>query len=494
MPYLLALDQGTHASRAILYDAQAKPVAQASRPLTSRFPQPGFVEQDPEEIWRTQLEAARAAISASGVSPKVIAAIGIANQRETTIVWDERTGAPRAPAIVWQCRRSAALCEDLRARGEEPALHARTGLVLDPYFSATKLSWLLGSDRQLGSDAAAGHLRFGTVDSWLIHRLTGGRVHATDPSNASRTLLMDLGAGAFSQDLCDLFGVARSMLPEIRPSAGSFGACDPSLLGAPIPITGVLGDQQAALFGQRCFRPGDVKQTYGTGAFLLAQVGESAPPQEGGLLATVAWDIGDGLRYALEGSVFQAGGLLEWLRAELGLVGSPAEAEALAREVPDAGGVLLVPALTGLGAPHWDPLARGALFGLSRGTTRAHLARAAFDAIAYRTDEVLQAMAKELGGLGDLRIDGGVARSDLLAQMQADLSGLRVLRPRDVETTARGAALVAGLGAGIFSGTDEIADLPVEEQEFLPSLDEAARGAQRIRWSKAIQAVRGMHH
>ncbi|MDA8345492.1 MAG: glycerol kinase GlpK [Thermaerobacter sp.] len=490
MPYLLALDQGTHASRAVLYDLHATPLAQASHPLVSLYPHPGFVEQDAEEIWQTQLQSARAVLSTAGVPASDVAAIGIANQRETTIVWDVRTGAPRTPAIVWQCRRSKEICDNLRSKGVEDLLRERTGLVLDPYFSATKLAWLLQNDADLRKDAEAGDLRFGTVDSWLLYRLTGRKVHATDASNASRTLLMDLKKGQFAEDLADLFGIPLALLPEIRPSVGEFGTSDPTLLGAAIPITGVLGDQQAALFGQRCFHPGDVKNTYGTGAFLLAQTGKTPVRSGNGLLTTVAWDLGDGLRYALEGSVFLAGGILEWLQAELGLVSGAEEAEQLARSVPDAGGVLLVPAHSGLGAPHWDAGARGAILGLSRGTTKAHLTRAAFDAIAYRTDDVLQAMAEDLGSLGELRIDGGVAHSDLLAQLQADLSGLTVLRPQDVETTARGAALAAGLGAGLFRSTDDLLQLPVSERRFTPQWKDTDRSALRSRWREALNAAR----
>ncbi len=490
LSYLLALDQGTHASRAVVYDLRGVPVAQAARALASRYPAPGFVEQDADEIFSTQVEAARTAIAAAGINAAAIAAIGIANQRETTVVWDARTGKPRAPAIVWQCRRSAGICAEMRAGGTEPYLRARTGLLLDPYFSATKLAWLLRSDPDLGRDARLGQLRFGTVDSWLLYRLTGGRVHATDPSNASRTLLMDLSRPEFDEDLCRLFDIPPAMLGAVRPSAGHFGTADAALFGAPVPVTGVLGDQQAALFGQRCFHPGDVKTTYGTGAFLLAQAGENLPSIPDGLIATAAWDLGTGLRYALEGSVFLAGGLLEWMQAELGLVASPAEAEALARSVPDAGGVLVVPAHSGLGAPHWDAGARGAVLGLSRGSTKAHVARAAFDAIAHRTDDVLQAMARGAGGLSELNIDGGAARSDLLAQLQADLSGLPVVRPQDIETTARGAALVAGLGAGVFAGTDEIEALPVSEERFLPRIGEAERSRLRERWQQALDAVR----
>lgn len=490
MPYILALDQGTHASRAVLYDAQAHSVAHASLPVESSYPRPGYVEQDAEEIWRTQLAAARAAVASAGIDSEDVAAIGIANQRETTVVWDARTGAPRAPAIVWQCRRSEDVCARLRSEGMEDLVRQRTGLLLDPYFSATKLAWLLREDAALREDALAGRLRFGTVDSWLLYRLTGGRTHASDASNASRTLLFDLAQGNWSEELGELFGVPRTMLGEVLPSCGEFGVADPSLLGAPIPIRAVLGDQQAALFGQRCFSPGDVKTTYGTGAFLLAQTGEEAVRSRAGLLTTVAWDLGQGPRYALEGSVFLAGGILEWLQTEVGLVSSPQEAERLARSVPDAGGVLLVPALAGLGAPFWDPGARGALLGLSRGTTRAHIARAAFDAIALRTDDVLRAMTSDLGQLGILRVDGGVAHSDLLLQLQADLSGLAVSRPDDVETTARGAALLAGLGAGIFSSTDDIARLPVAERRFLPAMPNEARSALRARWQTAVAATR----
>ncbi len=493
MPYILALDQGTHASRAVLYDLSGAPVAQAARPLASSYPRPGYVEQDAEEIFQSQLDAARAVLAKTQLPASEIVAIGIANQRETTIVWDARSGSARAPAIVWQCRRSAEICEELRHDGIEDALRERTGLLLDPYFSATKLAWLLRHDAALREDAAAGHLRFGTVDSWLLYRLSGRMVHATDPSNASRTLLMDLAQGRFARDLADLFSLPVSMLPEIRPSVGAFGTVDPSLLGAPIPVTAMLGDQQAALFGQRCFRPGDVKTTYGTGAFLLAQTGRQAVRSRTGLLTTVAWDLGDGPFYALEGSVFLAGGILEWLQAEVGLVASAAEAEELARAVPDAGGALLVPAHAGLGAPHWDPGARGAILGLTHGTTKAHLARAAFDAIAYRTDDVLSAMAQDLGGLQDLRIDGGVAQSDLLAQLQADLSGCAVVRPLDVETTARGAALAAGLGAGLFESLEAIAHLPVPERRFTPHLSVAARSGLRARWREAIAAVRLLH-
>ncbi len=494
---VLALDQGTTSSRAILFDRSGLPIAVAQE----EFPQHtrtgeggadlGIVEHDPEDIWRTQLGCARRVLAESGVPPAAVAAIGITNQRETTILWERATGRPVAPAIVWQSRVSAPICARMKASGLEPEITSRTGLLLDPYFSATKIAHLLETVPGLRDRCAAGEVFFGTVDSFLIWRLTGGRVHATDPTNASRTLLFDIDRRAWSDDLCRLFDVPRAILPEVRPSAGSFGTASAALLGAEIPIAGCAGDQQASGFAQGCLAAGDAKCTYGTGAFLLCSTGTRHVASRAGLLTTLGCDAGPGSaaapNYMLEGSVFVAGSLVGWLRDGLGIIRRAADVEPLARSVPDAGGVMLVPALTGLGSPHWDPHARGLIVGISRATTAAHVARAALEAIALSVGDVVTAMEQDAGVvLPRLRVDGGATANDLLMQIQADVLGRPVERPAVRETTALGAALLAGIATGFFAGPAAAAEARRVEQVFEPRIDAATRGRLLERWRDAV--------
>ncbi|GAA6763637.1 MULTISPECIES: glycerol kinase GlpK [Thermus] len=490
MKYLLALDQGTTSSRAILFTLEGEVVALAQRAFAQHYPEPGWVEHDPWEIWESQLWAAREALRRAGVGPEAVLALGIANQRETTLVWERDTGRPLHNAIVWQDRRTASLCEALRGRGLEGLFRARTGLLLDPYFSATKLLWLLEHVPGLRERAERGEVCFGTVDTWLLWNLTGGRVHATDPTNASRTLLFNVETLTWDEELLAALGIPRALLPEVRPSDGDFGETLPGLLGAPIPIRGVLGDQQAALLGQAALGAGEGKCTYGTGAFLLLNTGEKPVLAEGGLLTTLAWHLEGKAAYALEGSVFVAGAAVGWLR-EVGLLGESHEVESLARQVEDAGGVYFVPAFTGLGAPYWDPYARGAILGLTRGTGRAHLVRAALEGVAFSVGEVAWAMAKAAGlSLKALKADGGMAQNGLFLEIQADLLGVPVLRPKTTETTALGAAFAAGIGAGALS----LRDLPAlwrEEARFLPRMPEARREALYRGWRRAVERARG---
>jgi len=500
---VLALDQGTTSSRAILFDRQAGILAQAQE----EFPQhvrtgaaqgdqetvavqgdQGIVEHDPEDIWRSQLACGRRAIEQGGKDVRRVAAIGIANQRETTILWERATGRPVAPAIVWQSRVSAPICARLRAQGVEDEVRRRTGLLLDPYFSATKIMHLLETIPGLRSRCEAGEVLFGTVDSFLIWRLTGGRVHATDVTNASRTLLFDIHESAWSDDLCRIFGVPRAILPEVRPSSGSFGTTDPAVFGGAIPIAGCAGDQQAAAFGQGCLQPGDAKTTYGTGAFLLFATGREAVASRSGLLTTpAARAAGEDNGFFLEGSVFVAGSLIGWLRDGLGLFESVREVEPLARSVPDSGGVMLVPALAGLGAPAWDPHARGLIIGLTRATTRGHVARAALEAIALSVAEVVACMEQDSGVRpARMRVDGGASGNDLLMQLQADVLGLPVERPVVIESTSLGAALLAGLAVGFFPDAAAIAGRRRVERVFEPRLEDPARGRLLDRWRDAV--------
>jgi len=490
MRYLLALDQGTTSSRAILFTLEGEVVGVARRAFRQLYPEPGWVEHDPWEIWESQLWVAREVLRQAGADPRAVVALGITNQRETTLVWDRATGRPLHRALVWQDRRTAPLCEALRARGLEPLFRERTGLLLDPYFSGTKLAWLLENVPELREKAEGGEALFGTVDTWLLWHLTGGEVHATDPTNASRTLLFNLHTLSWDGELLGLLGVPRAMLPEVRPSEGEFGETLPELFGAPIPIRGVLGDQQAALFGQAALSPGEGKCTYGTGAFLLLNTGERPVPSQRGLLTTVAWSLGGKATYALEGSVFVAGAAIQWLK-EVGLLGEEGQVEALARSVADAGGVYLVPGFTGLGAPYWDPYARGAILGLTRGTTRAHLARAALEGVAFLVGEVAEAMAEEAGlPLQELRVDGGMAENDLFLQIQADLLGVAVARPRVTETTALGAALMAGVGAGALDleGVRRAWSL---EARFAPGMPQERRQALWRGWRRAVERALG---
>ena len=489
MPQILALDQGTTSSRAIVFDAEGRAAGQAQREFTQHFPRPGWVEHDPDEIWASQLATAREALDAAGDSGDV-AAVGITNQRETTILWDRATGEPLAPAIVWQDRRTAGACRRLREAGHADAVRARTGLVLDPYFSGTKLAWLLDHTDGARARAEAGELAFGTVDTWLLWKLTGGRVHATDVTNASRTLLFDLHALDWSDEQLDLLGVPRAVLPEVRPSSGAFGVTDGDVLGAELPVTGVAGDQHAALFGQRCTRPGMAKNTYGTGCFLLYHTGGEAVASENGLLTTLAWQFdGEPPQYALEGSVFVAGAAVQWLRDRLGLIDAAPDVEALAASVDGADGVVVVPAFAGLGAPHWDADARGALFGITRGTGAAHVARATLDGVAHQAADLLDAMTADAGApLDELRVDGGMTANALLMQMQADLVGVPVVRPEVSETTALGAAFLAGRGAGVWSDAD--LDAAWRASARWTPAEGARPEAARARWRRAVELVR----
>ncbi len=495
--YVLALDQGTTASTALVVDAEGAVRGRGSRELPQYFPQPGWVEHDPEEIWQTQLGAAEAALAAARVAPREVAAVGITNQRETTLLWDRKSGAPVHRAIVWQCRRSAPLCERMRADGLEPLVRARTGLVCDAYFSGTKIAWLLDADPELRPRAARGELAFGTVDTWLLWKLTGGRVHATDPSNASRTLCFDIERLAWDPELTGYLRIPLEIFPAVRPSSGVLGeTADLGVLPAGIPVAGIAGDQQAALFGQGAVRPGDAKNTYGTGCFLLLHTGPKPVHSAGGLLTTVAWalpeaDGGPGVSYALEGAIFVAGAAIQWLRDGLGLIRTAVESESLARSVPDTGGVYFVPAFVGLGVPYWDMYARGTLVGLTRGTTRAHVARAALEAIAYQTRDVLDTMAAEAGERpAALRVDGGASENDFLCQFQADLLGLPILRPRVRETTALGAAYLAGLGVGLWPGPAALHALWQLDRAFSPAMPADRREALYAGWRRAVERSR----
>ncbi|MCA3213709.1 MAG: glycerol kinase GlpK [Burkholderiales bacterium] len=488
----MALDQGTTSSRAIVFDRRGLPVASHQQEFRQIYPQPGWVEHDPQDLWRTQLACAQAALKAAGIAARDLAAIGIANQRETTLLWERASGAALGPAIVWQDRRTAAACAALRAQGREAQVTAATGLLLDPYFSGTKLAWLLDHIPGARARAERGELAFGTVDSWLLWQLTGGAVHATDVSNASRTLLLNLHTLAWDDELLALFNVPRAVLPQVVPSSALFGQTRADLLGAPVPITGIAGDQQAATFGQACFAAGMAKNTYGTGCFMLMNVGAAPQPSANRLLATALWQrAGAPAVYALEGSVFVGGAVVQWLRDGLQLFGRAEEVEALAAQVPDSGGVMLVPAFTGLGAPYWDAQARGLMIGMTRGTTRAHVARAALESIALQSADVLAAMQKDAQQpITQLRVDGGAARNDLLMQMQADLSGVPVVRPRVTETTALGAAYLAGLATGVWASQEEIAALWQVDRRFEPAIDEDARAERLTRWQRAVQRAR----
>jgi glycerol kinase len=489
--FILALDQGTTSSRALLFDGDGAVRALAQREFTQHFPRPGWVEHDAEEIWDTQLAVAREAFALAGAAASDVAAIGITNQRETTVLWDRETGRPLHRALVWQDRRTAPLCEALRRAGQEPRVRRRTGLVLDPYFSGTKLRWLLDHLPRARRLAAAGRLAFGTIDTWLIWRLTRGAAHVTDPSNASRTLLLDLHRLRWDASLARLLDVPLSVLPDVVDSSGPCAQAHPDWLGGAIPIAGVAGDQQAALFGQGCRRVGQAKNTYGTGCFLLLNTGARPVPSRHGLLTTAAWRIAGRATYALEGSVFIAGAAVQWLRDGLGLIRDAREIEALAASVPDAGGVQFVPALAGLGAPYWDAEARGVITGLTRGRTAAHLARATLEAIAQQTADLLEAMRKDSGrALATLRVDGGATANDLLMQTQADLLGAPVERPLQRESTALGAAMLAGLGIGFWPSPAALDALRQVDRVFRPALRPAARQRQRAAWAAAVARAR----
>ena len=488
--HVLALDQGTSSSRAVLYDEAGVAVAVEQREFPQIYPQAGWVEHDPEQIWRSQLECARDVLRVSGVRLEDVAGIGITNQRETAIVWERATGRPIANAIVWQCRRTAERCDELRRAGVEAKVRERTGLLLDAYFSATKVQWLLENVPGAREKAEAGELAFGTVDSWLIYKLTGGRMHVTDATNASRTMLFGL-SGEWDTELLETFGIPESMLPEVVDSSGVVAETDPELFGASIPIAGIAGDQQAALFGQACFHSGDAKNTYGTGSFLLLHTGET-PATPDKMLATVASRIGGRLQYALEGSIFVTGAAVQWLRDGLGFFDDVAQIEALAGSVESSDGVYLVPAFVGLGAPHWDPYARGTILGLTRGSTKAHISRATLEAIAFQTRDVVEALEAESGTRLDvLRADGGASRNDLLMQIQADVLGRPIMRSAAAEATALGAAYLAGLAVGVWRDLDELAALATFDRTFEPAMSAAQRDEMYGGWLRAVERAKG---
>jgi len=486
--YVLALDQGTTSSRSIVFTRDGRPAATAQQEFPQLYPQPGHVEHDPEAIWRTQLATARQAIERANAAPSDIAAIGITNQRETTIVWERDTGRPVANAIVWQSRVTAPMCERMKADGLEPVFREKTGLVLDAYFSGTKIAHLLDTVPGLRVRAERGDVLFGTVDSFLLWRLTGGKRHVTDVSNASRTLLFNLRTLDWDDELLRLLNLPRAMLPDILSSSEVYGETDPALFGAAIPIAGIAGDQQAATFGQACFSPGDAKNTYGTGCFLLMNSGSQPIASKHGLLTTVGWKVGGEVVYCLEGSVFVAGAVVQWLRDGLQLIRSSAEVERLAAEVADSGDVYVVPAFVGLGAPHWNPRARGTIVGITRGTTKAHIARAALESMAYQTRDVLDAMQQDAGvRLASLKVDGGATANNLMMQFQADLLGVPVRRPVCQETTALGAAYLAGLAVGFWKDRADIATNWALGREFVPACDRAPYDAKHRRWTEALR-------
>jgi glycerol kinase len=488
MPYILALDQGTTSSRAIIFDQQLQVRALAQREFTQIFPQPGWVEHDGRELWSSQLSVAVEALAQAGLTPADLAAIGITNQRETILLWERKSGLPLHNAIVWQDRRTAPLCERLRSEGLEPLFTAKTGLLLDPYFSGTKLAWLLDHIPGARKQAEAGELACGTIDSWLAWNLSGGHLHITDVSNASRTLLFNIHTLDWDDDLLRILDIPRALLPDIVDSSAIYGHTAGQLLAARVPIAGIAGDQQAALFGQGCFQPGMAKNTYGTGCFMLMQTGTQPVASQNQLLTTVAWRMGGVTEYALEGSVFIAGAAVQWLRDGLGIIRSAGDVEALAASVPDNGGVVLVPAFAGLGAPHWDPYARGTIVGLSRGTTAGHIARATLESIAFQSADLLVAMEADAGiKLRELRVDGGATRNRLLMQFQADLLRVPVVRPQVMETTALGAAALAGLAVGVWPDRDTLTALWQAEETFTPAMpqDEAVR--LQGRWQRALE-------
>jgi glycerol kinase len=492
VPYILALDQGTTSSRAILFDHDGRIKGTAQREFRQIFPQAGWVEHDPQEIWTSQIGVAIEVLAAASLRPRDVAAIGITNQRETTIVWDRETGQPVTNAIVWQDRRTADTCDRLRAEGAEDLVRDRTGLVLDAYFSGTKVAWILDNVPGARARAEAGKLAFGTVDTWLLWNLSSGRLHVTDPSNASRTLLFNIQTGQWDDELLRLLRIPRSLLPEVRSSSEVYGEVSTTLGLESVPLGGIAGDQQAALFGQMCVSPGLTKNTYGTGCFMLQNTGTSAPVSRNKLLTTVAWKRDGVTEYALEGSVFIGGAVVQWLRDGLGIIRSSSEVEALAASVPDNGGVFLVPAFAGLGAPHWDPYARGTIVGVTRGTTAAHLARAALESIAFQSADLLDAMQADAGvKLAELRVDGGASRNDLLMQFQADLIGVSVVRPEVTETTALGAAYLAGLAVGFWKDLEAIKKQWRAERRFEPVMPAARVGERRARWKEALERSKG---
>jgi len=488
--YILALDQGTTSSRAIVFARDGSILAKAQKEFRQIFPQPGWVEHDPNEIWSTQSGVMGEALSSAGIRASDIAAIGITNQRETTLIWDRKTGQPIHNAIVWQDRRTAPYCDALRAAGQAEVFQAKTGLVLDAYFSGTKVRWLLEHIPGARARAEAGELAFGTIDSWLVFKLTDGELHITDASNASRTLLYNIHTGEWDSELLELLEIPRALLPEVRNSSEVYGQTSEGLLGAQVKIAGIAGDQQAATFGQTCLKVGMAKNTYGTGCFMLLNTGIQAVNSQHKLLTTVAWQLENKRTYALEGGVFVAGAVVQWLRDGLGIIRSSGEVEELASKVPDSGGVVLVPAFVGLGAPYWDPYARGTIVGMTRGTTAAHIARAALESVAFQSAELLEAMQQDTARLGtqlqELRVDGGGSTNDAMMQFQADILGVPVIRPRITETTALGAAYLAGLAVGFWSGQDELSELWQVGRQFEPNMSSATREERLHTWKRAV--------
>ena len=490
MPFVLSLDEGTTSARAAVYDQKGRRISMASRAFDCSYPQPGWVEQDAEVIWRLQVDAARDAIAQTGANPHDIAALGITNQRETVVVWDKATGAPIAPAIVWQCRRTADYCTELRASKDAELIEARTGLVIDAYFSASKIRWILRNVPNARQRAANGELLFGNIDTWLIWKLTGGRCHVTDVTNASRTMLMDLESGDWDANMLRIFDIPGAMLPKIVASSGVVGETNPEILGAAIPIAGIAGDQQAALAGQACFRPGLSKNTYGTGCFALLHAGAKVPHSKNRLLATRAASLAKPA-YAVEGSVFVAGAAVQWLRDQLGVIGTAAESEQMAESLPDNGGVYVVPAFVGLGAPHWDSNARGLVCGLTRGTGKAHIVRAALESIAFQTRDLVAAMESDSGEpLQELRVDGGASMNNFLMQFQADLLGRPLVRPTDAETTALGAAYLAGVATGFFAGQEELESFWQVDRRWEPGISDDRRQRLIGEWNQAVTRAR----
>ncbi|PKO16548.1 glycerol kinase [candidate division BRC1 bacterium HGW-BRC1-1] len=486
--YILALDQGTTSSRAILFDRAAHPLAMAQKEITQIFPQPGWVEHDPREIWSSQIGVVAEVLSHAAISPKDVATIGITNQRETVILWDRESGDPVSNAIVWQDRRTAEAMEKLKQDGLEPLLREKTGLVADAYFSASKIQWLLDNVPGARNRASAGKLAFGTVDSWLLYKLTGGQTHATDVSNASRTLLYNIHTCDWDEELLNLFNIPREILPEGRPSSGLFAETSSDIGFAGIPVAGIAGDQQSALFGQLCTKPGLMKNTYGTGCFLLMNTGQQPAVSTNGLLSTIGYMRDGVVDYALEGSVFIGGAVVQWLRDGLQLIRTASEVEALAATVKDNGGVYLVPAFSGLGAPHWNQYARGTIVGITRGTTAGHFARAALEAIAFQVADLAQAMNADTRiNMTELRVDGGAAANNVLMQLQADILQVPIVRPRNLETTALGAAFLAGLAVGFWKDLDELANLWEKDRSFEPQMPEAQAAELRANWSRAVQ-------
>jgi len=489
---IMALDQGTTSSRTILFNGNGKVVAEANVPLNCKFPQSGWVEQDPEEIWNTQCQTIEETLKKANVSMKNVSAMGITNQRESTIAWNRKTGESVGPAINWQCRRTTDFCEELKAEGFDSILSKKTGLVTDPYFSGTKMRWILQNISQAQKLAKKGDLCFGTVDSWLIWKLTCGLVHITDISNASRTLVFNIKDCVWDDEILARFDVPRETLPEVKPSSAEVTTVNPKLFGYEVPIAGIAGDQQAALFGQACFEAGMSKNTYGTGCFMISNTGQELVYSNQGLLSTIAWQINEEITYALEGSVFIAGALVQWLRDGLKLFEEASQTQCMAESVSDSGGVFVVPAFVGLGAPHWDPYARGTIVGLTRDTNRNHIVRASLEAIAFQSAEVIKSITKDTGiKIKEMRIDGGASANDFLCQFQADLLGLKVKRPKILETTALGAAFLAGLAVGVWKDRDEISSLWHEENTFTPQISREDAEQKMVDWIRAVNRSKG---